>query len=177
MLTKLDVRISKTYIRHWNSQSKLKREQLLELKINDQVNDIDDRNKNIGQKEKIDEEQSKQLDDIHKLMIKKARKLLGNYMQRYYSDNTQWRFRMWKEAVRLKREQQQTIRKMLFHLKRSYFTVVKNAMKTHVSMDIQRERIQLTREKEIETEIHQQSIIHSKEVLEETREKSKKSIT
>lgn len=66
---------------------------------------------------------------------------------------------------------------MLFHLKKTQFTVLKNALKTNVSMDIQRERIELTREKEIETEIHQQSINHSKDVLRETREKSKKSIT
>lgn len=30
-------------------------------------------------------------------MIRKARKLLGNYMQRYYSENTAMRFRKWRQ--------------------------------------------------------------------------------
>ena len=88
MLNKLDMCKKQSYIRHWNVKSKLKKEWILENKINDQVDDIDGKNKYIGQKEKTDEEQSKQLDDLEKLMIKKARKLLGNYMQRYYSENT-----------------------------------------------------------------------------------------
>lgn len=88
MLNKLDMCKKQSYIRHWNVKSKLKKEWILENKINDQVDDIDGKNKYIGQKEKTDEEQLKKLHDLEKLMIKKARKLLGNYVQRYYSENT-----------------------------------------------------------------------------------------
>jgi hypothetical protein len=47
------------------------------------------------------------------------------------------------------------MKRMLYHLKKSRFNVLKNALKTHVTKDIQKERKELTREKEIESEMHQ----------------------
>ena len=56
ILHRLNVWIKKRTLKDWKQNSELKRIWMLENKINDQVGDIDDKNKYIGEREKAEED-------------------------------------------------------------------------------------------------------------------------
>ena len=56
ILHRLNIWIKKRTLKDWKQNGELKRIWMLENKINDQVGDIDDKNKDIGDKEKTEED-------------------------------------------------------------------------------------------------------------------------
>ena len=60
---------------------------------------IEERNHKIGKDEKLKEDQEKQLLEMKKDLQRKGHKQLGNYLMRYYTNNTTKRFRLWKEMT------------------------------------------------------------------------------
>jgi hypothetical protein len=68
----------------------------LNTQIIQNIEIIDEKNKIIGISEKENEFRTKEVDFNQKSLKTKARKLMANYLQRFYSENTAMRFKYWK---------------------------------------------------------------------------------
>lgn len=68
----------------------------LNTQIIQNIEMIDEKNKIIGISEKENEFRTKEVDFNQKSLKTKARKLMANYLQRFYSENTAMRFKYWK---------------------------------------------------------------------------------
>lgn len=58
---------------------------------------IDKRNTKLTEDENTIKQGDKQIEKLNEILKKKAHKLMGNYLMRYYSENTEMRFKAWKE--------------------------------------------------------------------------------
>lgn len=67
----------------------------------------------------------------------KARKLLANYMQRYYSENTAMKFKQWKLSIIKAKEREAIMKRTIQHMKKHQFVHVKNAFKHFMTLETQ----------------------------------------
>ena len=98
------------------------------------------KNKQIGEHEALAEEGSKHVEDLQKMVTKKAHKQLANYMQRFYTDTTSSRFKLWRQWASLDLHKAKMMRSMFAHQKKHAFTNFRNACKTHITKQKQSER-------------------------------------
>ena len=69
----------------------------MSLKQNGRATMIEDCSKTLNKNDVEISETSKINEELDTLLRKKAHKQLGNYLMRYYSDNTAARFKIWKQ--------------------------------------------------------------------------------
>jgi hypothetical protein len=75
-------------------------------------------------------------------------------MQRYYSDTTSSTFKQWRAASKLDVHKAKMMRSMFNHMKKHAFTQFRNACKTHITKEKQKERRALIRSTVINCDEH-----------------------
>ena len=109
-------------------------------KQNGTSDEITLKNKQIGEHENSAAEGSKHVEDLQKMVVAKAHKQLGNYMQRFYTDTTSSRFKQWRQWASLDLHKAKMMRSMFNHMKKHVFAQFRNACKTHITKEKQKER-------------------------------------
>ena len=99
----------------------------------------------IGEHEVLANDGEKHVEELQARLIKKAHKQLGNYMQRFYSDTTSSRFKQWRAWASLDVHKAKMMRSMFNHMKKHVFAQFRNACKTHITKEKQKERRALIR--------------------------------
>ena len=62
-------------------------------------------------------------------MKRKAQKMIGNYFARYYANNTEKRFKQWKEWDNLQKQKQRIMKRSIDHWRKKAFGLVVQALK------------------------------------------------
>jgi hypothetical protein len=75
----------------------------------------------MGQQEGECQAKMRDVETSQKRLKQKARKLLGNYMQRYYSENTAMRFKHWKLLIVSLKERATVLKRTMAHMKKYQF--------------------------------------------------------
>jgi hypothetical protein len=71
--------------------------------------------------------------EIDKSLKQKGRKLLANHMMRYYSSNTEKRFKFWKELVNIQKQREELLKRTIQHWRKCQMMQVKAVFKTFIS--------------------------------------------
>lgn len=94
-------------------------------------------------------------------------------MQRFYTDTTSSRFKLWRQWASLDIHKAKMMRSMFNHMKKHVFAQFRNACKTHISKEKQKERRALIKMEIQHCDEHQQSVVNNREEMEVTRKKVK----
>jgi hypothetical protein len=70
--------------------------------------------------------------------MKKAHKLIGNYLKRYYGSNTEKRFKHWKEVSIKDGQKQRIIKSTIRHMNKAKMESVRSAFKSFITQEIQK---------------------------------------
>ena len=107
----------------------------LNKQIIENIETIDEKNKQIGLKETENLERIKEIENYQMALKTKARKLMANYLVRYYSENTAMRFKQWKLQLTHSKQREQILKRTIAHMKKYQFIQVRNAFKHFMSLE------------------------------------------
>ena len=127
-------------LKRWKENGHIKLMHEFKEQQNNTHAEIGEKNKQIGEHESHAEDLSKHVEDLGKALKKKAHKQLGNYMQRFYTDTTSSRFKQWRHWASLEHHKAKMMRSMFNHMKKHVFAQFRNACKTFISKEKQKER-------------------------------------